>query len=394
MATSIWRHNMWRFEMTRRQFGRVRKLPSGRWQARYPLGDGRLITAPQTFATKTDASTYLAMTEADLMRGQYIDPRAGNVSFADWSGQWLQRAGKRRNSMARDRQALEVFMEELGPRPLATITPMHIQDVVDARSRVAAPSTVGRDFSALRAVFNAAVEADIIGRSPCRRIALPKVRPPARVGVGPAEMERLASEVPARYRVLILVAGVLGLRWGEAVALRVRDIDFMRRTVTVAQVVEETAGQLRIVNEAKTAAGLRTLSAPSFLIEEIAEHLARHRSGVSKDEESLIFVGPRGGVLRRRFGERTFAPAVQRAGLDPSLTFHRLRHVAITSMVQLGVHPRVMQGRAGHATAKLTMELYAHVPEEADKQTAEALDRLHRPSGAAQRPVKAIKRQG
>ncbi|MDA8048350.1 MAG: tyrosine-type recombinase/integrase [Actinomycetota bacterium] len=175
--------------------------------------------------------------------------------------------------------------------------------------------------------------------------------------------------------------------------LRVCDVDFLRRTVTVAQVVEETAGELRLVSEAKTAAGLRTLSAPSFLIDEIAEHLARYRSGASKDEVALIFVGPRGGVLRRRFGERTFAPAVQRAGLDPSLTFHGLRHAAITSMVQLGVHPRVMQGRAGHAAAKLTMELYAHVPEEADRQAAEALDRLHRSSDATQRPAKASKRQ-
>lgn len=170
--------------MTRRPFGRVRKLPSGKWPARYPVVDGQLTTAPETFATKTDASTYLAMIEADLVRGHYIDPRVGNISFADWPEQWLQRTGKRRSSIARDRQAVHVFMEVLGPRPLATITPMHIQGAVDSRARVAAPSTVARDYSALRAVFNAAVDADAIGRSPCRRIALPKVRPPTRVSVG------------------------------------------------------------------------------------------------------------------------------------------------------------------------------------------------------------------
>ncbi len=379
--------------MTRREFGRVRKLPSGRWQARYPVGDGQLRTAPQTFPTKTDASTYLSAIETDLARGQYIDPRAGKISFTDWAEQWLQRTGKRRNSVARDRQALNVFMEGLGPRPLATITPMHIQGAVDVRARLVAPSTVARDFSALRAVFNAAVDADVIGRSPCRKIALPRVRPPSRVAVSPVELERLASEVPARYRALVLVAGVLGLRWGEAVGLRVCDVDFLRRTVTVSQVVEETAGDLRFVNEAKSAAGLRTLTAPVFLIDEIAEHLTRHRRDVSGDDQALIFVGPRGGVLRRRFGERIFAPAVSRAGLDPSLTFHGLRHAAITSMVELGVHPRVMQGRAGHATAKLTMELYAHVPEQADRQTAEALDRFYRPAEAVGKPAKRAKRR-
>jgi len=323
---------------------------------------------------------YLSTVEADLARGQYMDPRSGRITFWRWAEQWLARPGKRANSVVRDRQALETFMYDLGPRPMSSIVPMHIQAVIDARAKVAAPATVARDFSALRAVFNAAVDADVIGRSPARKVGLPRVRPPARVSVTPLELERLAQEVPPRYRALVLVAGVLGLRWGEAAGLRVRDVDFLRRTITVAQVVEETSGHLTIVRDAKSPAGLRTLTAPAFLVEELARHLATHRPGAGDDPDSLVFVGPRGGVLRRRFGERTLAPAVARAGLDKSLTFHGLRHVAITSMVELGVHPRVMQGRAGHATSKLTLELYAHVPESADRQAAEALDRYHRQS--------------
>lgn len=98
-------------------------------------------------------------------------------------------------------------------------------------------------------------------------------------------------------------------------------------------------------------------------------------------------LGSRGGILRRRFGERLFAPAVAKAKLDPALTFHALRHVAITAMVDAGVHPRVMQGRAGHATSKLTMELYAHVPEAADRLAAQALQQHYRPSKPA-RPAR------
>lgn len=143
---------------------------------------------------------------------------------------------------------------------------------------------------------------------------------------------------------------------------------------------------LRIVAEAKSASGIRTMSAPAFLVEELAEHVRRFRAEVAGDGGALLFVGSRGGVLRRRFAERTFKPAVMRAGLDPSLTFHGLRHAAITTMVELGVHPRVMQGRAGHATAKMTMELYAHVPEEADRRMAEALDSHYRRLEPAQRP--------
>jgi integrase len=364
----------------KRLFGTIRKLPSGRWQARYPDRAGRLVTAPTTYATKKEAAAFLSTVEAEMARGTFIDPRGGQTTLTAWTGMWLDRAGKRANSVARDRQALDVFLGDLGEMSLAAITPMHVQSVIDARAKVAAPAAVARDFSAFRAVLNAAVDADLIGRSPARRVALPRVRPPIRGELTPVDLERLAAAVRARYRALVLVAGVAGLRWGEAVGLRVKDIDFLRRTITVAQVVEEVSGHLELVAEAKTSSSLRTLTAPAFLIEEVAEHLATHRAAAREDPDALVFVGPRGGVLRRRFGERVFAPAVKRAGLDKSLTFHALRHVAITAMVEAGVHPRVMQGRAGHATSKLTMELYAHVPEAADRQAADALQQHFRPS--------------
>jgi integrase len=190
------------------------------------------------------------------------------------------------------------------------------------------------------------------------------------------ELSKLAKEVPDHYRVLVLVAAVLGLRWGEAIGLRVRDVDFMRRTVTVAQVVEELAGHMRVVPEAKTRSSLRTLSAPSFLMDELAGHLANHRPGVvgaNIDTESLIFLGPRGGILRRRFGERILKPAAARAGLPDSLTFHGLRHSAVTAMADAGVPYNVTQARAGHATARMTMELYSHRTSDGDRAAAEAL---------------------
>ena len=362
----------------RRRFGRIRRLPSGRWQARYPDGSGRDVPAPMTFALKGDAARWLVEAEADLVRGQFVDPRAGLVTFARWAGQWLDRPGKRANSVARDRQGLEAFMVELGHRPLSSITPMHIQTAVDARSRVVSPATLVRDIAPLRAVFNAAVDADLIVRSPARKVALPKVQPPDRAALTADELLRLADAIDGRYRALVLVGGVLGLRWGEAVGLRMCDVNFMRRTVTVAQVVEEVAGQLRILpGQAKTRGSLRTVTAPPFLIEELARHVTRYRPDA--DREDLVFVGPRGGVLRRRFAERAFHPAVERAGLDARLTFQGLRHVAMTALVDERVHPRVMQGRAGHATSRLTMELYAHVSDDADRDAAMALEGRFRP---------------
>ena len=105
----------------------------------------------------------------------------------------------------------------------------------------------------------------------------------------------------------------------------------------------------------------------------LAEHLAA-RGRPSPDE--LVFTAPAGGPLRpANFRLRVWGPAVQAAGLD-GLTFHGLRHAAASFMVGSGEHPRVIQHRLGHATARLSLELYAHVSEDADRTAAAHLEDL------------------
>ncbi len=69
-----------------RSFGSIRKLPSGRWQARYRAADGLLRSAPHTFTRKADASRWLALTEAELLNGGWTDPEAGRVPFLAYRG--------------------------------------------------------------------------------------------------------------------------------------------------------------------------------------------------------------------------------------------------------------------------------------------------------------------
>jgi len=343
------------------------------------------VPAPRTFTSKTDAALFLATVETDMARGQFIDPREGRITLAKWSEEWLALPGKRAATVARDAQGLAVFLRNLAPLPLAAITPKHVQAAVSARAQEVAPATLRRDFAALRAVLNAAVDADRIARSPARKIALPALRTTERPTLTPEGLARLVDEVPGNYRALILTGAVLGLRWGEAIGLRVRDIDFPNRTITVAGAVKELAGHLSIEPEAKTHRSLRTLAVPEFLIYELARHLTEYRgSRPEADSDELVFLGPRGGVLRRRFVERVLRPAVERilaedakAKREPvvpaALTFHALRHVAVTAMADAGVPFNVTQGRAGHSTAHMTLERYAHRSTEADKAAARAL---------------------
>jgi hypothetical protein len=87
--------------MARRRFGRVRQLPSGRWQARYRGPDGQDRPAPQTFSRKVDADRWLASTEAELLNGEWVDPDAGQLSLADFATRWInERPGLRPNDLS------------------------------------------------------------------------------------------------------------------------------------------------------------------------------------------------------------------------------------------------------------------------------------------------------
>lgn len=129
------------------------------------------------------------------------------------------------------------------------------------------------------------------------------------------------------------------------------DIDFLRRTLHVRQTIAGVNGVLSVA-EVKSRSSRRSLAIPAFMAEALADHLAEHRAGAAGDD--LVFTGPEGGPLRRSFEARVLKPAVSKAGLDRALTFHGLRHVATSLMVEAGEHPRVVQARLGHATARLS----------------------------------------
>jgi integrase len=359
--------------MARRTFGTVRKLPSGRFQARYPDPSGRRVSVPGTFATKTEAIRFLSTVETDLLRGQYVDPRAGDQTFVDWVEVWLaSNPRKRATTLSRDRQVLDSnFLPLLGSLKLSAITPLHVRRAVDAMEARVSPGTVRTNVGVLRAVLNAAVDADLIARSPARGIKVATAESKERGTLTPDELYRLAAEVPRRYRRVILVAGVLGFRWSEVVGLEIGDVDFLRRTLSVNRTIAEVGGR-QIEAPTKTRAGRRQVSIPDFLLEELAQHIAEFRRGALSDEP--LFVGARGARLRRTFTARHLHPAAKRAGLDPSLDFHGLRHVAASFLVDDDAHPRVIMARLGHSTQRLSMELYSHVSDELDRRIAKQLN--------------------
>jgi integrase len=309
------------------------------------------------------------------------------LTFAEWAEEWLSSTpAKRATSLARDRAAIRVhFCPVFGDRLLHEITPLDVRAVVRTmRSNGLAAKSIRTYIGTLAAIFNSAVELDLLLRSPVRGLGLERVARRGRKDLTVEQLFALASAVPERFRALVLTAGIMGLRWSEAIALRLGDIDLDHSVLSIRQTVQEVGGSVTIIEATKSEAGRRSMTVPPTLVVEIEKHVRTFRADAEADD--LVFTGARGGILRRHFLPRVLKPAAEKVGLPvgrrEGLDFHGLRHAATSLMVATGEHPRVMQARLGHASPHLTLGLYAHVPDDADRAAAARLETLLRKNDA------------
>ena len=220
--------------MSRRHFGSVRKLPSGFWQATYKL-NGANYRGPKTFRTKADALAYLSTVEADVLRGSWIDPELTETRFHVVAEEWLRsNVNKRDSSLQRDLGILENHvLPVFGNRAIGSIRPANVQSLVDTWASTYSANTTQRHYATLRSIFSFAEASEIILRSPCRGIRLPKIRQTERPVLTTAELLSLADALGLVDGLFMWCGAALGLRWSEIAGLTVDRMDFAARTVTV-----------------------------------------------------------------------------------------------------------------------------------------------------------------
>jgi len=359
--------------------GSVRRSPRdpSKWEALYRDPGGRQRS--KRLATKGEAKAWLTRVEADMDHGRWQDPRLARIKFNAWVDQYLAAAVHLRPTT---RAAIESSLrrhlrDRFGNISLGDITPLLVRTFVSELSQHRQPDTVRTVYGHLRSILNAAVAADIIAVSPCRGVKLPTKRPSEKKVITLGELGRLADAVGSDYRAMILIAGILGLRWSEVTALRVGRVDLLRRTMSIV----ETNPAVGDLADTKSRSSRRTLTIPQSLAGEIAAHLARQRITVA-DPDRLVFTSERGGrLVGSNFNRRHWQPALKAAGIT-GFTFHGLRHSAVAYMVAAGAHPKAIQQRLGHSSWSTTMDIYGHVLPANDDTLTAALDRLLKPESS------------
>lgn len=186
----------------RRRFGNLRKLPSGQWQIRYRGMDGRLRSHDQTFSRKSEAERALSLIEAQILRGEWTDPRRGKVKLADYASAWIaQRPGLRVRTVDLYRWLFAKHIDpHLGDVPIGQLSTQAIREWrAGLLDRGVSASTTAKAYRLLRAVLATAADEDkILPRNPCRIRGAGSEQAPERPVLTVAEVFALGDVVGRR----------------------------------------------------------------------------------------------------------------------------------------------------------------------------------------------------
>ena len=330
----------------RRGFGRVRKLPSGKYQASFVSPNGKRQNAPDTFLTKTDAGRWLAKVEADLSRGSWLDDELGRQPFGDYVRTWLRdntKIGPRyRETCTRN---LRLHMTALEDIPLRALTPPVIREwYATAMRGKGGRTSIQQSYRFLHAVLATAVRDGAIPANPANIPGAGTDRAKERPIASVAQVVALIEAITPRYRAAVLLGAWCGLRRGEIIALRPQDIDLDAGTVTVrTNRVELLATRQAFDAPPKTDAGKRTIAVPPHVLPFLIAHM-RDWSGPDR-----VFLGRDGKPMRGDAVRQAFTRARRKADM-PGFRFHDLRHTGQTLAASTGATTKDLMKRLGHAS--------------------------------------------
>jgi integrase len=356
------------------------------WRVRWRDPAGR--QRARSFNRRVDAERHRSTVAADILRGQYIDPDAGKVTFERYAKGWL--AAQTFDAATGEAVALRLRLHAfpvLGPRQLREVKPSTVQAWLRGLTGLAA--TYQRViFANVSTIFAAAVDDELLGKNPCRAASVrrPRADPRKVVPWEPETVLRVRDRLPDRYRVVSTLVAGLGLRQGEAFALSPEDVDFLRGRVEIRRQVKLFASNRQVFALPK-GRKTRTIPLPDSVRDELAAHLTHYPAKdvtlpwetVSGEEQTvplLLSTRERSALNRNYFNTYVWKRALTAAGVSATREngCHALRHFYASTLLDAGESIKALSEYLGHADPGFTLRTYTHLMPSSDERTRRAVD--------------------
>jgi integrase len=355
--------------------GHIRERSHGHWAIILDVPDpqtGRRRRKWHTFkGTKRGAQIECARLIATLQSGSYLEPsKATVVAYLD---PWLDHVKAQVSPRSHERYC-ELVRKNIAPLlgavHLSKLKPTQISAAYakalnsgrrDGKGGLA-PATVLYMHRLIKKALGQAVRWELLSRNVADAVDPPKIE---RNALTTYDMTQTAELLEAlrgtRLRLPVLLGVMCGLRRGEIIALRWRNIDLATGQMSVVESAEQTAAGVRY-KPPKSGRG-RTLALSATVVSELRQHRLSQaqellRLGVRQTDATFVYTRQDGEPMQPRSLSQMWASCSTHL---PHIRFHDLRHAHATHMLSAGVHPKVASERLGHSKVGITLDLYSHV---------------------------------
>ncbi|MCH8080408.1 MAG: tyrosine-type recombinase/integrase [Proteobacteria bacterium] len=379
--------------------GHLKKRSKDSWTIVFDLGlkaNGKRNQKWKSIkGTKKEAEALLARMLTELEDGVYIDAKKTSVS--DYLDKWIAniKGSVSSTTYERYKQLCEKHLKPtIGNIALNKLQAIRISELysdamesgcIDGNGGLS-KQTVLHMHRVLKRALSQAVKWGLLSRNPCDAVDnIPKPNKKERLTFTTEETLSLLEQLEGnRLQLPVLLAVTTGMRRGEILGLRWKDIDLDKKRLYIRQIVIETRQYGLEVKQPKTDSSSRTIALPQITIDAIKKYRVEQAElclqlGKGLTPESMLFNEYSGLNVPNRITVN-FRSFIKSHGFK-HVTFHDLRHTHATHLLEQNIHPKIVSERLGHSTIALTMNTYSHVMPTMQEEAANKVDELFGNSG-------------
>jgi len=376
--------------------GSIRKRSKKSWEIIYDLPadslTGKRRQKSQTIAgTKRDAERALREIISSIEQGSYVKPN--KITLGDWLRQWLKDYASM-NITGRTQESYSSIVERhlipaLGRVPIAELSAQQIQNYyaekirkgrADGKGGLSARSVIYH-HRILSKALSYAVKMGVVVRNVANDAEPPRADRKTMNTLSLEEIKRFLDEASkTEYYAFFATLLYTGLRRGELLVLRWRNLDLENAKLVVVESGHKLDNGNYIIKEPKTAKSRRSVVLPNPLVELLEayradQELLRVQLGVTLYADDFVFIRPDGSAINPNAITLAFHRIIKKAGLK-KIRLHDLRHTHATMMLQANINPKIVSERLGHANIGITLDIYSHVLPGMQEAAMEQFDRI------------------
>ena len=374
--------------------GFIGKKPSGSYYIKYDVGmmwdekkeqyrrkqKEEVVPAPNN---KKHAQKLLTKRLGELDQGEFVEP--SRILFRDFKDKWIKNFAQGQLKPGTVEDYKGYFTNHLEPVfGNKEISKIGVEDVQAFKAAKLAeglsPQSVKHFLRVLRQMLNHAIDWGYIRKNPAKRVQDPRLPKREMDFLNPKEVSALLQAAPVKWKPLFLAAITTGMRQGEILAMKWKNLDWASGRYYVRETLARGRGEFEGgFMEPKTDGSNQPIDLTPACLQALRDHHKRQaeeklQAGEDYEPLDLVFATPKGGPLdHKNVVNRQFHSALEAAGLR-RVRFHDLRHTCATLLINQGVSPKYVQKHLRHASIETTFDRYGHLFPETSQEAALRLD--------------------